>query len=136
MMEVWKPKQEMLPAITIVVQTRTKMPYSKLPIQRASRTWLTKAMAALTMRMEKAMSDVRPASPRSSAVNRAASIWPSSGRARKARRSGKSRSAVVAAEKRTRELSDFRQTRCRRMTWRESMLFAPRRTFPGLDNTR
>ena len=90
-----------MPAITIVTQTSTKMPYSKLPIQRASSTWLTKAIAALTMRMRKAISDMRLASPRSSAVKSTASIWPSSGRARSARRSGKSRSAVVAAEKRT-----------------------------------
>jgi hypothetical protein len=39
----------------IVVHTSTKMPYSKLPIQRASSTWLTKAMTALKTRMAKAM---------------------------------------------------------------------------------
>ena len=36
----------------IVVHTSTKMPYSKLPIQRASSTWLTKAMTALTTRID------------------------------------------------------------------------------------
>ena len=90
-----------MPAITIVTQTSTKMPYSKLPIQRARKTWLTKAIAALTMRMAKAMTDMRLASPRSSALNSTASTRPSSGRARSARRSGRSLSAVVAAEKRT-----------------------------------
>ena len=44
MTEVWKPRQETLPTMIIVVQTSTKMPYSKLPIQRARSTWLTKAM--------------------------------------------------------------------------------------------
>ena len=101
MTEVWKPRQETLPAITIVTQTSTKMPYSKLPIQRARKTWLTKAMAAETMRMTKAMSDTRLASPRSSAANTTSSRRPSRGLARSARRSGKSLSAVVAAEKRT-----------------------------------
>ena len=85
----------------IVVHTSTKMPYSKLPIQRASSTWLTKAMTALTTRMTKAISEMRPASPRSSAVKISASSRPSHGRALTARRGGKSRSAVVAAEKRT-----------------------------------
>ena len=80
MTEVWKPRQETLPAMTMVTQTSTKMPYSKLPIQRARNTWLMKAMAAETMRMAKAMTDMRPASPRSSAVNSTASIRPSSGR--------------------------------------------------------
>ena len=61
----------------IVVHTSTKMPYSKLPIQRASSTWLTKAMTALTMRMRKAISEMRPASPRSSAVKSSASSRPS-----------------------------------------------------------
>jgi hypothetical protein len=42
MAEVWKPRHDTLPAITIVTQTSTKMPYSKLPIQRARKTWLTK----------------------------------------------------------------------------------------------
>ena len=54
--------------MTIVVHTSTKMPYSKLPIQRASSTWLTKAMTALISRIAKAISEMRPASPRSSAV--------------------------------------------------------------------
>ena len=63
--------------MTIVTQTRTKMPYSNEPIQRAISTWLMKAMTALTMRMEKAISDMRPASPRSSAVNSTASMRPS-----------------------------------------------------------
>ena len=65
-----------MPAITIVTQTSTKMPYSKLPIQRARKTWLMKAIAALTMRMAKAMTDMRLASPRSSALNSTASIAP------------------------------------------------------------
>ena len=51
----------------IVVHTSTKMPYSKLPIQRASSTWLMKAMTALKMRIAKAITEMRPASPRSSA---------------------------------------------------------------------
>ena len=101
MTEVWKPRQDTLPAITMVTQTSTKMPYSKLPIQRARKTWLMKAIAALTMRMAKAMTDMRLASPRSSALNSTASTRPSNGRARSARRSGRSLSAVVAAEKRT-----------------------------------
>ncbi len=67
--------------MTIVTQTSTKIPYSKLPIQRAIITWLMKAMAALTIRMEKAMSDMRLASPRSLAASRAASMRSSSGRA-------------------------------------------------------
>ena len=46
MTEVWKPRQDTLPAMTMVTQTSTKMPYSKLPIQRARNTWLMKAMAA------------------------------------------------------------------------------------------
>ena len=87
--------------MTIVVHTSTKMPYSKLPIQRASSTWLTKAMTALISRTAKAISDMRPASPRSSALNIMASRRSSNGRARSARRGGKSRSAVMAAEKRT-----------------------------------
>ncbi len=45
MTEVWKPRQDTLPAITMVTQTSTKMPYSKLPIQRARNTWLMKAIA-------------------------------------------------------------------------------------------
>ena len=73
MTEVWKPRQDRLPTMIIVTQTSTKMPYSKLPIQRASSTWLTKATTALKMRMEKAISDMRPAIPRSSAVNSSAS---------------------------------------------------------------
>ena len=107
MTEVWKPRQARLPTMTIVTQTRTKMPYSNEPIQRAISTWLTKAMTALTMRMEKAMSDMRPASPRSSAVNSTASMRPSSGLMRSARRCGRNRPAVVAAEKRTRTISVF-----------------------------
>ncbi len=43
----------------IVVHTSTKMPYSKPPIQRAIMIWLTSAIAALTMRMAKAVSEVR-----------------------------------------------------------------------------
>ena len=87
--------------MTIVTQTRTKMPYSNEPIQRAISTWLMKAMTALTMRMAKAMSDMRPASPRSSAVNSTASMRSSRGPMRSAKRCGKNRPAVVAAEKRT-----------------------------------
>ena len=73
--------------MTIVTQTSTKMPYSNEPIQRAIKTWLMKAMTALTMRMEKAMTDMRPASPRSSAVNSTASTRSSNGRVRSAKRS-------------------------------------------------
>ena len=101
MTEVWKPRQERLPTMTIVVQTSTRMPYSKEPIQRAISTWLTKAMTALMTRMAKAISEMRPAWPRSSEEKRTASSFPSKGRARSARRCGRSRSAVVAAEKRT-----------------------------------
>ncbi len=85
----------------IVVQTSTKMPYSKLPIQRAKSTWLTNAMTALTMRTVKAIRDMRLAAPRSSAVNSSRSRRSSNGRTRSVRRSGKSRSAVVVAENRT-----------------------------------
>ena len=76
------------------------MPYSKLPIQRASNTWLTKAMTALTTRIENAIKDMRVATPRSSAAKSRESTRASAGRARDAQRSGNSRSAVMAAEKR------------------------------------
>ena len=102
MTEVWKPKQDRLPAITIVTQTSTKMPYSKLPIQRASSTWLTKAIAGAED--ADGEGDQRHAAGLAALVGgrRArASTRSSSGRARSARRSGSSRSAVVAAEKRT-----------------------------------
>ena len=85
----------------IVVQTSTKMPYSKLPIQRARNTWLTKAMTALTTRIVKAISDMRLAAPRSSLVNSSPSRRSSNGLALSARRPGKNRSAVVVAENRT-----------------------------------
>ena len=39
--------------MTTVTQTRTKMPYSNWPIQRAKMTCETRAMAALTMRTRK-----------------------------------------------------------------------------------
>ena len=100
-MEVWKPRQERLPRISIAVQTRTKTPYSNPPIQRARKTWLAKAMNAEVTRTAKAVNDMRAAwlrspEPKASASN--ASRW---GRARAASRSGKMRSAVVAAETRT-----------------------------------
>src|SRR5690606_15357833 len=80
--------------------TRTKTPYSKPPIQRAISTWLTKAMAALAMRMTKATSEARPESPRSSGANSVAATRSNEGRSHAAIAPGRSRSAVEAAEKR------------------------------------
>ncbi len=54
-----KPIQDRVPAMTAMTHTHTKMPNSSGPIQRAMRTWLTYAMKADMMRMEKAASAMR-----------------------------------------------------------------------------
>ena len=94
--------------MTIVTQTSTKMPYSKPPIQRASSTWLTKAMTALTMRM--AEGDQRHAAGFAALVGgEQHGVDAAEQRPQRAApgAAGKKRSAVIAAEKRTPLLSDL-----------------------------
>jgi hypothetical protein len=60
---------------------------SKLPLNAGAAdpyvAWLAKSMMAFTMRIEQAISDMRPATPRSSKVKSTASTRASNGRARR-----------------------------------------------------